>query len=368
MKAGGALVVGLSSRRGTPAAPQPTRSNRAAPPDLGQVDSFIAIHADNTASVKTGRVELGQGTTTGLLLLVAEELDMDVGQLVVVRHDTNVTPNTGGTYGQQLDRGRRAAGCAVPRPRRRQALLGLASAELGVPVASLTVSGGVVSGGGRRSPTASCVGGRLLNVAMASPRSIPASLRRSLWRPTASSGRSRAAARHSGQGDRHLHLRPRHPRARDAARPARAAVRSGRLRRREHAGIVSVDERSIAGIGDARIVRRGDFLGVVASKEFDAIQAAAQLKVEYATPPEISGQRQPLVDRCARSTPPARRRHGSWSTPATSRRGSPPAAHTVSASYAYHYQGHMPIGPELRGRRRDRERSARARRTRRTPT
>ena len=39
--------------------------------------------------------------------------------------------------------------------------------------------------------------------------------------------------------------------------------------------IVSVDERSIARIGDARVVRRGDFLGVVASHEYDAIEAAA---------------------------------------------------------------------------------------------
>jgi hypothetical protein len=47
----------------------PERSN--GPPDLGQVDSFIAIHADNTASIKTGRVEIGQGATTGLLILAA---------------------------------------------------------------------------------------------------------------------------------------------------------------------------------------------------------------------------------------------------------------------------------------------------------
>ena len=47
----------------------------------------------------TGRVELGQGSTTGLLLLVAEELDMGVDQLRFARHDTNVTPNTGGTFG-----------------------------------------------------------------------------------------------------------------------------------------------------------------------------------------------------------------------------------------------------------------------------
>ena len=53
----------------------------------------------------------------------------------------------------------------------------------------------------------------------------------------------------------------------------------------EAAGVMA----SIAGIGDSRIVRRGNFLGVVASKEYDAIQAATQLKVVYANPPTISG-------------------------------------------------------------------------------
>ena len=107
LKGGGALVVGFGLAGRARAAVDPYASG--GPVDLGQVDSFLAIHADNTATVKTGRVELGQGSTTGLLLLVAEELDMDVDQLVTARHDTNVTPNTGGTFGSQLDRDRRAA-------------------------------------------------------------------------------------------------------------------------------------------------------------------------------------------------------------------------------------------------------------------
>ncbi len=49
--------------------------------------------------MKTGRVELGQGSMTGLLLIAAEELDLNLEQLVFVRHDTNVSPDTGGTFG-----------------------------------------------------------------------------------------------------------------------------------------------------------------------------------------------------------------------------------------------------------------------------
>ena len=69
------------------------------PLDLNQVDSFIAIHSDNTASVYSGRVDLGQGTPTGLLMIIGEELDMDLGQLKFIPSDTNVTPDTGVTVG-----------------------------------------------------------------------------------------------------------------------------------------------------------------------------------------------------------------------------------------------------------------------------
>jgi CO/xanthine dehydrogenase Mo-binding subunit len=53
------------------------------------------------------------------------------------------------------------------------------------------------------------------------------------------------------------------------------------------APIVSVDDRSIKHIPGARIVRKNDFLGVVAPDEYAAIQAAAQLKVKWADPPAV---------------------------------------------------------------------------------
>ena len=49
------------------------------PYDSQQVDSWITIHADNTATVKLGMVELGQGSPTGLLMVAAEELTGDRG-------------------------------------------------------------------------------------------------------------------------------------------------------------------------------------------------------------------------------------------------------------------------------------------------
>ena len=106
VRGGGALIVGLALGAKLTgqavAAASPFASN--GPADSMQSDSYLAMLADNTVHVKTGRVEIGQGSTTGLLLLVAEELDMNVDQLVFVRQDTNVTPEHRRDVRVELDR------------------------------------------------------------------------------------------------------------------------------------------------------------------------------------------------------------------------------------------------------------------------
>src|SRR6185369_3305289 len=94
LKGGGALIVGFSFAGGTA---QAARGDVAGPPDPNAVDTWIAIRADNTASVYFGKCELGQGNTTGLLQIVGEELDLDMSQLKAVRLDTNITPDQGAT-------------------------------------------------------------------------------------------------------------------------------------------------------------------------------------------------------------------------------------------------------------------------------
>ena len=49
------------------------------------IDTWIAVHADNTATVYFGKGEFGQGNTTGLLQIAAEELDFEMSQLRSVR-------------------------------------------------------------------------------------------------------------------------------------------------------------------------------------------------------------------------------------------------------------------------------------------
>src|SRR6185436_20213486 len=55
------------------------------------------------------------------------------------------------------------------------------------------------------------------------------------------------------------------------------------------AKVLSIDESSIRNIPSARVVRRGDFIGVTAETEWDAVRAAQQLKVTWDTKPALPG-------------------------------------------------------------------------------
>jgi CO/xanthine dehydrogenase Mo-binding subunit len=338
-----AMGVGAAGVAGkAQAAESPFASN--GPPDLQAVDSFIAIHADNTVSVKTGRVELGQGSNMGLMMIAAEELDMDIGQMIFVRHDTNVTPNTGGTFGSS------SIASAGPRIRSaaataKQALLGLAATQLGVPVSSLTVSKGVVSGGGRSVTYGQLLGDKVFNVRMASatlnPGVAPAkpiSQYQLVTKvrvprvdiPDKVTGKYTYV--HNIRVPGMLHGRLVRPRG-------QGAYGDGTMPR-----IVSVDESSIKHIPGARVVRRNDFLGVVAPTEYAAIQAAAQLKVQFAEPPAISGsgnlwKQMRQFDSAGQAPARIAVNTGNFNSAYAS------APIKVEATYKYPYNGHMPLGP-----------------------
>src|SRR5512138_246841 len=147
LKAGGAVVVGFSLGEVLIAQSAPARGTVAGPPDTKQIDSWLAIHADNTATVYVGFAELGQGASTALLQIAAEELDLEMSQIKSVGLDTNVTPNQGGTYSSaSIARGGPQVRAAAAEAR--LALLNMASKRLNAPVDALRISKGVITGGG----------------------------------------------------------------------------------------------------------------------------------------------------------------------------------------------------------------------------
>ena len=132
--------------------------------DPNQIDSWLAINADGTVVMKTGKVELGQGTVTATKQLVADELDVAFEKIKHIQSDTWHTVDQSYTAGSQstgVENG--PAGVRQAAAEARAALLAMASASLGVPVSGLTVTDGVVSGGGKQVSYAQLVGGKLFN-------------------------------------------------------------------------------------------------------------------------------------------------------------------------------------------------------------
>ena len=332
LKAGGALVVGFPLRDVLlgQAAPAP-RGTVAGPPDPKQVDTWLAIHADNTATVYIGFAELGQGNSTALLQVAAEELDMEMGQLKTVRLDTNVTPNQGGTYSSaSIQRGGPQVRTAAAEAR--QALLQLASKRLAAPVDRLTVSKGMVSAAGSSVSYGELVGDKPFHLAFTGSAPIKSSAdykvvgtpvpRNDL--PDKVSGKYvyMQHARVPGM----LHGRVVRPRG-------QGAYGAG-------AKVMALDEASISSIPGARVLRKGDFIGVVAENEWDAVRAARQLKVQWDATPSLTGSDGMYAAmRAAQTDDRTVLEHGN----AADAIGAAP--HKVAYNCRAPYQAHAPFGP-----------------------
>src|ERR1043165_3977607 len=151
IKTSGALVVGLSvagelvlDAQGTAAGPYPDL-------DYKQLDSWIVIRPDNTATFFVGKTDLGQGTGTAFRQIMSDELDIAFDKTTCVMGSTHLTVDQGGSGGSdalQTDGYpmRRVAAEA------RRVLLEMAATHFGVPVTSLTVSDGVVTVRGSAPP------------------------------------------------------------------------------------------------------------------------------------------------------------------------------------------------------------------------
>src|SRR5256714_4675183 len=80
------------------------QQQRQLPGSLGanrMLDAWIRVNADGTATVFTGKVELGQGIVTALAQIAAEELDLPLARVSMISGDTDRTPNEGMTAGSQ---------------------------------------------------------------------------------------------------------------------------------------------------------------------------------------------------------------------------------------------------------------------------
>jgi nicotinate dehydrogenase subunit B len=296
-------------------------------PPTNQIDAWLNIGRDGSVTVYSGKVELGTGVQTALAQIVAEELDVPFARVSVIMGDTAKTPDQSYTAGSQTlqvagPQLRKAAAAA------RQVLLGLAAERLGVPVSQLTVQDGVVRAGSKQVSYGDLVGGERLYREI--PDQVPV--------------KSPAAYKVVGTSVPRVDIPGKVTGAFTYMQDVKVdGMLHGRVVRPAGVGATldSIDESSVANIpGLVKVVRLGNFVGVVAQEEWQAIQAANQLKVTWKLPhalPKPSDlygylTSQKTVDKTIDQKGDVD----------AALKG---AAKTVSATYTWPYQAHASIGP-----------------------
>ncbi len=134
----GAVVISLT----LPAMPrsalgaEPAAAGPWPDPDFLQLDTWIVIHPDNTATFFVGKTDGGQGTGTAFRQMMCDELDIAYDRTNLVMGSTDITPDQGGSGGSD---GVERDGWAMRRvaAEARRVLLELGSQQLGAPVEML---------------------------------------------------------------------------------------------------------------------------------------------------------------------------------------------------------------------------------------
>jgi nicotinate dehydrogenase subunit B len=287
----GALVVALAaadSRSDALAHDEPAAA-AALPPE--RLDSYIAIDKDGLVTAYYGKIDGGQGLGTSIAQMVAEELDVPLDRVALVIGDTGRTVNMGGASAAT---GVSRAGMNLRRmaAQARKLLLEKAAERLGVPADRLTVKDGTIrlADDAEKSVTyAALIGGRAFDGAVK-------------WNGQLGNGLA-VSADAKIKAPKDFRIIGRSPPRRDlpgkvfgtlemAADVRLPGMLHARMIRPTIAGAVpvAVDASSIADIPGARVVHIKDFLAVVAEKEWNAVRAAAALKVAWsASAPNFPG-------------------------------------------------------------------------------
>ena len=231
------------------------------------IDSRIVIDTNGEVRLTLGKVELGQGIGTALAQIAAEELGISISRIKLVGVDTNFSPDESYTFSsisvQQSGPPLRRAAAAG-----RQILLQRASKELGVPIDDLTVSDGVVLARGKATGLEywQLITAERIEVAEdEQPELVPIVDHRIVGQAVQ---RLDIPAKVFGEASYLQDLRlPDMVHARVVRPPAERAQLSG-----FEAGSV----KKMPGV--LKVVRDGNFVGVIAEREGQARSAAAALK------------------------------------------------------------------------------------------
>src|SRR5256885_976372 len=326
LKTSGALVVTFSL------APESVFSQRLDGASSNQVDGWLSINADGSVTAYTGKCELGHGLYTAQTQLVAEELSVPFNRVKLIQCDTALSPDQGTTSGAQshptnFNQGALALAGATAR----EALFQMAGARLAVTVDQLAVKDGVVSvktDSSRKVSYAELVGGKKFNLTL-----NPRAKRKSptewtvLGTPVL---RVEIPAMATGEFEFVHNVRV-------------PGMLHGQVVRPPAVGstLLNVDENSVKDLpGVVKVVVKKNFVGIVAEKPWQAIQAANKLKVTWT--PGTGLPKQSEIHDYLRNKQPARDTYLVNSKDVDAKLAEAPKV--VKATYHYPYQMHGSIG------------------------
>jgi nicotinate dehydrogenase subunit B len=258
LAAGGGMVVAFSLRAEEPSRPGSLK-------DTPLLDAWIRVAPDGRVTVFTGKAELGQGLTTALLQIAAEQLDIGPGQIELVTADTARTANeqfTAGSHSMQ-DSGTAILNAAA---QVRGLLRDAAAVEFGAGAETLSTADGSVRTADGRSIGYGALAAKLnlhVEAASSSPLKDPAAYRL-MGTPMP---RIDIPAKLTGGASYVQDLRlPGMLHARAIRQPS------------VDAKLLDFDAGSIERMpGVVKVVREGSYLAVVAEKEWQAIKAMRAL-------------------------------------------------------------------------------------------
>ena len=299
-------------------------------------ETFIKIAADGSVTAYNGHVDLGTGIRTALGQIVAEELDVSFARVVVVLGDTSRVPNQGATIASET-----IQITAIPlrnaAAQARQFLVSRAAERLEIDAADLLIEDGLVRGKDNRSISyGELIADETIRLELADD--VPVKAVSSYSIVGQSVPRVDLAAKAAGElvyvhdvrVPGMLHGR--------VVRPPYAGVDAGPF---VGTSLIAVDEASVGNIpGLVAVVRIGDFVGVVAEREENAIKAASQLKLSWKPTPTLPDLKD--IETALRANP---------SQPRTLiDKGNVDAAIAAAAkpmqrTYTWPYQLHGSIGP-----------------------
>jgi nicotinate dehydrogenase subunit B len=332
---GGALIfsfsLGVRPLSGRETASLPGSLSRAP-----YLDSWIRIDAAGKISVFTGKAELGQGIKTAILQVAAEELKVAPLSIALITADTSLTVNEGYTAGSHSlqDSGTAVRNAAA---QVRELLIETAARRWNIDAGRVAADQGRIVADGRSAHYGELVADNLLHVQAREESQLvaPDQLRcigKSLQRVDIPAKVSGAAAyvqdlRLPGM----VHAR--------VVRPPSAG-----------ATLTEFDPKQVESMpGVLKVVRDGNFLAVVSTEEFQAVQAMRKLasvvrwQEVHALPPQA--QLAAFLMQLPADNATVFEQSAAPGTTDLKRAFGAGDGRTLTATYTRPYQAHASIGP-----------------------